>query len=70
MSELHNLKGLAVLVIDDEIAALDTMERALKGAGAEVSRAQNIKQALGAIGNNAIDIIIAALDLVNEQSSK
>ena len=67
MSELHNLKGLAVLVIDDEIAALDTMEQALQGVGAEVSRAQNIKQALAAIGNNAIDIIIAALDLVNEQ---
>jgi len=67
MSELHNLKGLAVLVIDDEIAALDTMEQALQGVGAQVSRAQNIKQALSDIRNNAIDIIIAALDLVNEQ---
>jgi DNA-binding NtrC family response regulator len=35
--------------------------------GAQVSRAQNIKQALSDIRNNAIDIIIAALDLVNEQ---
>ena len=67
MSELHNLKGLAVLVIDDEIAALDSMEESLLGVGAQVSRAQNIKQALGVIKNNAIDIIIAALDLVNEQ---
>ncbi len=67
MSELHNLKGLTVLVIDDEIATLDNMEQALQGVGAQVSRAQNIKQALSDIRNNAIDIIIAALDLVNEQ---
>ncbi len=67
MGELHNLKGLAVLVIDDEIAALDSMEESLHGEGAQVSRAQNIKQALGLLQNNAIDIIIAALDLVNEQ---
>jgi DNA-binding NtrC family response regulator len=67
MGELHNLKGLAVLVIDDEIAALDSMEESLHGEGAQVSRAQNIKQALDLLQNNAIDIIIAALDLVNEQ---
>ena len=67
MSELHNLKGLAVLVIDDEIAALDSMEQSFQGVGAQVSRAQNVKQALGVIQNNPIDIIIAAIDLVNEQ---
>ncbi len=67
MGELHTLKGLAVLVIDDEIAALGSMEESLQGAGAQVSRAQKIKQALGVLQNNAIDIIIAALDLVNEQ---
>jgi DNA-binding NtrC family response regulator len=67
MNELHNLKGLAVLVIDDEIAALDSMEQALQGVGAQVSRAESIKDALGITQNNALDIIIAALDLVNEQ---
>ena len=67
MSELHNLKGLAVLVIDDETAALDSMEQSFQGVGAQVSRAQNIKQAMGVIQNNPIDIIIAAIDLVNEQ---
>jgi DNA-binding NtrC family response regulator len=67
MKELHNLKGLAVLVIDDESAAFDSMEQLLQGVGAEVSKAQNTMQALEVIQNSAIDIIIAALDLVNEQ---
>ncbi len=67
MSDLHNLKGLSVLVIDNEIAALDLMQQSLQGAGAQVSTAQNVKQAQGVLLDNAIDIIIAALDMVNEQ---
>ena len=67
MSELHNLKGVTLLVIDDEISTPESMEQALQGVGAQVSKAQNIKQALGVIQSNSIDIIIAALDLVNEQ---
>ncbi len=67
MNELHSLKGLSVLVIDSESAALDSMEQSLQGAGAQVSRALTVKLAQGVLQNKAIDIIIAALDLVNEQ---
>ncbi len=62
-----NLKGLSVLVIEDDIVSLHEMEQALKKLGAQVYTAKDPNQAIGLLLHEYIRVIIAALDLVDEQ---
>lgn len=62
-----NLKGLSVLVIEDDITSLDEIENALKDIGARVYTAQDPDRAVGLLLKEHIHVIIAAIDLVNEK---
>jgi DNA-binding NtrC family response regulator len=62
-----NLKGLSVLVIEDAPASLNEIENALKDIGARVYTARDSGGAAGVLLRKHIHVIMAALDLVNEQ---
>ena len=62
-----NLKGLSVLVIEDDPASLNEIENALKDLGARVYTAPDSGGAAGVLLRKHIHVIMAALDLVNEQ---
>jgi DNA-binding NtrC family response regulator len=62
-----DLEGVSVLVIDNDTASLKEIERSLKGIGAQVYTAQTSDQAIGLLLHEHIKVIIASIDLVDEQ---
>jgi DNA-binding NtrC family response regulator len=67
MSKHPSLKGLNVLLIEDDTASLDQIERDLKGIGADVYSVRSFDEAAGILHKTLIEVIIAALDQVDEQ---
>jgi DNA-binding NtrC family response regulator len=67
LEDTTTMKGLAVLVIEDDSASLIETEKALKKVGAKVFNAESSVHAAGLLLYERIDVIIAALDLVDEQ---
>jgi DNA-binding NtrC family response regulator len=62
-----DLKGLDVLVFENDLLSLNKIVRELKGVGADVYTAQNTEQAGSILLQIHIEVIIAALDMVDEQ---
>lgn len=67
MNKNPNLNGLNILVIENSIPSLEQIEHELKSVGATVFNARNIDEALDIILQTHIEVIVAALDLVNER---
>ncbi len=61
------LKGIDVLVFEDDPMSLDVIRPGLEGMGAGLFVAQNIGQAMSVLLQTHIEVIIAAIDLVDEQ---
>ena len=61
------MKGLSVLVIEDDEHSLKETVSALEQVGAKVFNVPNSAHAAGLLLNERIDVIIGALDLVDEQ---
>jgi CheY-like chemotaxis protein len=59
--ESVDLRGVRVLVVDDEPDATELGERVLRGYGAEVERASTVAAALAAIVRRAPDVVVADL---------
>jgi signal transduction histidine kinase/CheY-like chemotaxis protein len=53
------LKGLRILVVDDETAILDAVEHLLTPMGAQVARASSAAQAFMHVRSNDVDLVIA-----------
>lgn len=62
-----DLKGLSMLVMENDASSLKTIGQALKAAGARVFKAQSFAVAKGVLKKNSPSVIIAALELINEQ---
>ncbi|HDZ01484.1 MAG TPA: sigma-54-dependent Fis family transcriptional regulator [Nitrospirae bacterium] len=62
-----DLKGLDLLVIEGDLRSLNNIERKLKDIGADVYTARSFNEAAGILFKTHIEVIIAALDLVDEQ---
>jgi CheY-like chemotaxis protein len=58
-----SLKGLRVLVIEDDPDALDLNARMLERAGAKTLLASNMKQAIEAFRSGSPDVLLCDLDL-------
>jgi len=63
----ERLKGINILVIEDDPVSLQAMERELGGTGAIVIPARGYDEAMEALARHSIDIIIASLDLVDDR---
>jgi len=63
----EKLKGINILLIEDDPVSLRSIERELGSAGAIVFPAKDYDEAIKVLAKNTIDIIIAALDLVDER---
>ena len=62
-----DLKGLDVLVIEGDPRSLNNIEHKLKHIGADVYTARGFNEAAGILFKKHIEVIIAALELVDEQ---
>ncbi|MDH4028655.1 MAG: sigma-54 dependent transcriptional regulator [Nitrospirota bacterium] len=62
-----DLKGLTVLVIEADAASSAGMKQSLEGLGAEVYTVLEPVHAVGLLLNKHINVIISAIDLVDEQ---
>ncbi len=60
------LKGLSVVVIESDPFSLKETERVLKEGGARVYTARDSREVTGLLSHEYIDVIMAALDLVDE----
>ena len=67
MTEDHNLRGLSVLIIEDNSASSDITEKALTDIGAEVYTVKDPIHAVGLLLSRQIHAVVAAIDLVDEQ---
>ncbi len=67
MNRKPNLKGLAVLVIEDDVSSLNEIERELRHFGAWVHAARNVDQASTTLLQTPVGVIITALGLVDEK---
>ncbi|HDN95184.1 MAG TPA: response regulator, partial [Nitrospirae bacterium] len=63
----QGMKGFSVLVIEDNTLSLKETVTALEKAGAEVFNVPDSAHAAGLLLHERIDVIIGALDLVDEQ---
>lgn len=68
MDNQPDLHGLDVLVIENEPASSKTIARELKGVGANVFTARGFDEAMGVLSGTHIEVIVAALDLVDEEA--
>jgi PAS domain S-box-containing protein len=59
--ESADLRGVRVLVVDDEPDATELGERVLHGYGAEVERASTVEAAIAAIARRPPDVLVADL---------
>ena len=62
-----NLKGLTVLIIDDDTASLERMAEELKGVDAHVHAVSSVEEAATIITKGHVDVVVVALDLVDEE---
>jgi DNA-binding NtrC family response regulator len=67
MTNQPDLRGLNVLVIEDDAASLNKIERELVEVGAHVFTSQNSDQASGLLLQTQVEVIIGVLDLVDEK---
>ena len=67
LEESQGMKGLAVLVIEDDELSLKETVTALERVGAKVFNVPDSAHAAGLLLHERIDVIIGALDLVDEQ---
>ncbi|RJR14977.1 MAG: sigma-54-dependent Fis family transcriptional regulator [Nitrospiraceae bacterium] len=67
MNKPPDLKGLDVLVFENDIPSLKRIENDLKSVGADIYTAQTFGQAVGILHQTHIEVIIASIDLVDEQ---
>ena len=67
MNKSPDLKGLDILVFDNDYPSLKQIENDLKTIGADVYTADTFAQAVGILHQTHIEVIIAAIDLVDEQ---
>jgi len=67
VNKTPNLKGLNVLVIEDSIPSLEQIEQELISVEANVYIARDTDQALEILLQTNIEVIVAALDLVDER---
>ncbi|NOZ68740.1 MAG: sigma-54-dependent Fis family transcriptional regulator [Deferribacteres bacterium] len=66
MNNKTGLKGLSVVVIENDPASLTEIERVLKEGGAQVYTARDSREVTGLLSHKYIDVIMAALDVVDE----
>jgi DNA-binding NtrC family response regulator len=66
MSKTPDLAGLNVLIIDDNLASLDQIKKDLNAVNADIYTARNVDQASDILLHTHMEIVIAALDLVDE----
>ncbi len=62
-----DLKGLSMLVLDDDVAVLRTAGRALEDFGATVYIAAQTQEAVEILSRERINIIVASLNLADEE---
>ncbi|MHC4139922.1 MAG: sigma 54-interacting transcriptional regulator, partial [Planctomycetota bacterium] len=67
MNNKPNLKGLDVLVIENDLTSLNKIENELKSVGGQVYTAQTSEQAAGILLQTHIEVVIGAIDLVDEE---
>ncbi len=67
MDHKPDLKGLDILLFEDDARSLAKIRDDLTGIGADVYSAENFGQAVNILHQTHIEVIIAALDLVDEQ---
>ena len=67
MNKTPDLKGLDILVFENDYPSLTQIAGDLKGIGANVYTAETFGKAVGILHQTHIEVIIAALDLVDEQ---
>jgi DNA-binding NtrC family response regulator len=67
MNKAPDLKGLDILVFENDYSSLKQIEGDLKGIGADVYTADAFGQAVDILHQTHIEVIIAAIDLVDEQ---
>lgn len=61
----HNLKGVRVLFVDDEADSLELITFALERAGASVTTATNADEALTALTQSPVDILLSDIGMSN-----
>jgi DNA-binding NtrC family response regulator len=67
MNEIPDLKGLDVLVFEDDHLSLSQINNDLTHIGADVYTAETFQQAVNVLHQTHIEVIIIAIDLVDEQ---
>lgn len=67
MRKSPDLKGLDILLFENDYPSLKQIGNELKSIGAEVYAAETFGQAVGILHQTHIEVIIAAIDLVDEQ---
>jgi DNA-binding NtrC family response regulator len=66
MSDLPDLKGLAVLIADNDPRSARGMERSLHEFGAEVLTAADSREALAILRHKPVQVIVAAIDFMDD----
>ncbi len=67
MNKAPDLKGLDILLFENDYPSLKQIESDLKSIGADVYTADSFSQVVGILHQTHIEVIIAAIDLVDEQ---
>jgi DNA-binding NtrC family response regulator len=64
---IPNLKGVSILVIDDDRSSLESIRKSFHEIGARVFSSPNTAGAVKRLGRDHADVIMVALDLVDEE---
>jgi len=67
MNKSPDLKGLDILLFENDYSSLKNIESDLKSIGADVYTADTFGQAVGILHRTHIEVIIAGIELVDEQ---
>ena len=59
------LEGLHILAVDDEVDARDLLATALRQAGARVTPAASLSEALGALLTDGVDLVVSDIGMPN-----
>lgn len=62
-----DMQGISILVIDDDRASLDLIQHSLRAIGASVYTAPSVDDAAEILLRVAMNVIIAAIDLIDEK---
>ena len=66
LDQAHQLKGMRVLVVDDEFDARELLTAALSQAGAQVTACESAADALSALKHNDYDVLISDIGMPEE----